>query len=272
MAIITVTRGSLRAARDITLKLSEKLGYRAIMREEVLQHGEKYGLNEFRLAHLETMEKKPPAFWDRHGLQRHQYVVLFRAALMDFVVQDNVIYQGNLGQFCLKEVPRLLRIRVDADLESRLLRVMEETGATRVEAEAQIADIDSRRKQWVRFLYGADFDDITHYDLILNMAKIRVETMVDTVSRLVTNPAFEVDSAARKTLQDLHLKAVIEAHLVRSPRTRGMELFVECDSDSGKVSMSGIVPMLGTEIWGRDIRAVVSEVEGVTEVEVQISV
>ncbi|MCP4685567.1 MAG: cytidylate kinase-like family protein [bacterium] len=272
MAIITITRGSLRAARDITLMLSKELGYRAVMREEVIQHGEKYGLNEFHLAHLETMEKKPPTFWDRHGLQRHHYVTVFRAALMDFVVQDNVIYQGNLGQFCLAEVPQLLRIRVDADRESRILRIVEETGATRVEAEALIADIDNRRRAWVRFLYGADFGDITHYDLILNMAKIRPATMVDTVSRLVANPAFAVDPEAKKTLRNLHLKAVILAHLIRSPRTRGMELDVECDSGSGKVSMTGVVPMLGTEIWERDIKAVVSEVEGVSEVHVQIGV
>jgi len=262
MAIITITRGSLRAARDITLQLSEKLGYRAVMREEVIRHGEKYGLNEFRLAHLETMEKKPPTFWDRHGLQRHHYVTIFRAALMDFVVEDNVIYQGNLGQFCLAEVPRLLRIRVDADLESRIRRIIEETGATRAEAAVQIADIDSRRKQWVRYLYGTDFSDVSHYDVILNMAKIRLETMADMVSRIVTNPSFAVDDAARKTLRNLH---------VRSPRTRGMELEVECDVDSGRVSMSGVVPMLGTEIWERDIKAVVSEVEGVTEVDVRIT-
>lgn len=269
MAIITITRGSLRAARDITLKLSEQLGYRAVMREEVIEHGEKYGLHEFRLSQLETMEKKPPSFWDRHSLQRHHYVTIFRASLMDFVVEDNVIYQGNLGQFCLSEVPCLLRVRVDADKESRIDGLMKETGVSRVEAEAQIADIDSRRKQWVRFLYGADYDDITHYDLILNMAKIRLETMVDTVSRLVANPAFEVDDTTKQMLRDLHLKSVVQAYLVRSPRTRGMELEVECDSAAGRVDVTGVVPMLGTEIWERDIRAVVSEVEGVKDIEVK---
>jgi len=272
MAIITITRGSLRAARDITLKLSEQLGYRVVMREEVIRHGEKYGLHEFRLADMETMETKPPTFWDRHSVQRSHYVTIFRAALMDFVVKDNVIYQGNLGQFCLTEVPRLLRVRVDADRESRIRRVMEDSGASRAEAEAQIADIDSRRVQWVRFLYGANFDDVTHYDLILNMAKISVETMVDTVSRLATNPAFSLNDAARKALRNLHLKAVVQAHLVRSPRTRGMELEVECDADAGKAGIVGVVPMLGTEIWERDIRAVVSEVEGIKEVEMKFAV
>jgi hypothetical protein len=269
MAIITITRGSLRAARDITLKLSERLGYRAVLREEVIQHGEKYGLDEFRLAHLETMEKKPPAFWDRHSLQRHHYVTVFRAALMDFVVKDNIIYQGNLGQFCLSDVPCLLRIRVDADRESRIRRLMEDSDISRVEAEAQIADIDSRRVQWVRFLYGANFDDITHYDLILNMAKIRLETMVDTVSRLVTNPAFALNESNKQNLRNLHLKAAVQAYLVRSPRTRGMELDVQCDADKGEVNITGAVPMLGTEIWERDIKAVVSEVEGVKSVEVK---
>lgn len=272
MAIITITRGSLRAARDITRKLADQLGYRVVMREEVIKHGEKYGLNEFHLADMETLEKKPPTFWDRHAVQRSHYVTIFRAALMDFVVEDNLIYQGNLGQFCLSEVPRLLRVRVDADRESRISRVMADSGASQVEAEAQIADIDSRRIQWVRFLYGANFDDITHYDIILNMAKISVETMVDTISRLVTSPAFAVDDTAQKTLRDLHLNAVVHAHLVRSPRTRGMELEVHCDAASGKVDISGVEPMLGTEIWEKDIRAVISEAEGVKEVAVQFAV
>jgi len=48
-----------------------------------------------------------------------------------------------------------------------------------------------------------------------------------------------------------------------------MELEVECDAASGKVEISGVVPMLGTEIWERDIRAVASEVEGVNEIEVK---
>ncbi len=268
MAIITITRGSLRAAERFGERLAEKLGYRRVTREEVIQHAERWGIQGLRLADSATFSKQPPTLWDRHVAQRCHYLTVYRASLMDFVVQDNLIYDGHLGQYLLFGVPDLLRIRVDADIEFRIKMHIEESGRTRAEAEAYIADMDRRRERWVRFLYGAAYGDLVNYDLIFNMARMNTETMTDLVAQLVDRPPFSQSEDIAKVLKAMHFKSDIEAHLVSSARTRGMTLEVSADPASGKITITGPQPMMGTEIWERDIRGVLSEVENVKEIEI----
>jgi cytidylate kinase len=271
MAIITMTRGSLSATARVVEKLSERLGYRALSREEAISYAEKHGIEEFRLGSPNCMENQPPKLWDRHAAQRHHYLVILKAALMDFVVEGNLIYHGNLGQYILSDVPKLLRIRVDADFDSRVRFLMEERGLTRSEAEAHIADIDTRRTRWVKFLYGLDFTDSANYDLILNMAKLSPDMMADVIADLITRGNLTVNDKDRHRLRDLHLESIVQAHLVRSPRTRGMQLEVSADSETGEVIISGIEPMLGTDIWQRDIREVAAGIEGVSKLSLRVS-
>jgi hypothetical protein len=64
------------------------------------------------------------------------------------------------------------------------------------------------------------------------------------------------------------LKSIVLAYLARSPRTRGMELTVECDAKSGHVKIQGMPPVVGRETWQNDIGDVVSKVPGVSNLEV----
>ncbi len=266
MAVITITRGSLRAAEQFGERLADRLGYRRVTREEVIRHADKWGIQGLQLADAATFSKQPPTLWDRHVAQRCRYLAIYRASLMDFVVDDNLIYDGHLGQYLLTDVPDLLRIRVDADIEYRIKMHIEESGRTRAEAEAYIADMDRRRERWVRFLYAAEYDDLVNYDLILNMARMDTETMTDLVAQLVDRPPFVQSEDTAGVLKELHFKSDIEAYLVSSPRTRGMSLEVTSDFVSGEVTVAGQQPMMGTEIWERDIRVVLAEIDGVKKV------
>lgn len=266
MAIITITRGSLSASTQLAYGLAERLGYSHIGRERVIDHGKKYGLHELQLADVSALATHPPSFWDRHAAHRAHYLTMFRASLMDFAVGGNIVYHGNLGQFLLAEVPNLLRIRVDTDFDHRVKFLMDESGRSEAEAQAHIHDVDSRRRKWVKFLYGKDFEESINYDLILNMAKITANNMVDAVEALVRSAGFENSDADLARLADLHLQAVVEAALARSPRTRGMELIVTANAASGEIDVSGPQPMLGTDLWEQDILAVVGKLEGVTSV------
>jgi hypothetical protein len=145
---------------------------------------------------------------------------------------------------------------------------MKESNYTRVEARKHIFEIDSRRKNWAKFLYNVDFNDTLNYDMILNMDKMSVETMAKIILQATNRPEYTIDEKARKTIQDVHLKSVIMAHLARSPRTRGMELMLQCDSETGTVKARGLGPIMGAEQWETDIREVIMSVEGVKEVDV----
>lgn len=268
MPLIALTRGSLSTTYKLAEKLSKELNCTIAPREMVIRHAQKYGIAETGMGETGFMEKHPPQFWDRHAAVRRQYLIFMKASLMDFMVKGNVVYCGHLGQFLLSEVPKLLRIKVDASMDVRVAAVVKETGFTEVKAREYIADMNSKRKSWAKFLYGVDFNNPLNYDMILNLDKMSLDSMTMIIACAVDRPEYKLDQEAMKIIKDVHLKSIVLAALARSSRTRGMELAVECDSETGHAKVSGLAPMVGSSIWENDIIDVVKEVEGVTSVEV----
>jgi cytidylate kinase len=213
------------------------------------------------------MEDQPPHFWDRHAAQRRLYLIFFKAGLMDFLVEGEIVYHGHLAQFQLSDIPKVLRVRVDASMEFRIEALIKESNVTEAEARKRIIEIDSKRKNWAKFLYNVDFNDPLNYDLVLNMDTMSLDTMADIIFRAARSPEYTIDDNAKKVIRDVHLKSVILAHLARSPRTRGTELMIQCDSDTGKVKARGLGPIVGTETWEKDIREVIMSVEGVKDLD-----
>jgi hypothetical protein len=135
-------------------------------------------------------------------------------------------------------------------------------------AEAHIRDVDARRREWSRFLYGVNFGDPHNYDIVLNMDKMSIETMVEVIAVATKRPEFMLDDKSKKIIKDVHLKSIVLAYLAHSPRTRGMELGVDCDSANGLVKIQGMAPVVASEVWQADINDVASKVPGVNKIEV----
>jgi cytidylate kinase len=268
VAILVLTRGSLSATFKLADVLCKDQQCSKVSREEVIKNAEKYGIGETGMAETGYMELQPPQFWDRHAAQRRQYMIYIKASLMDYIVKDNVIYHGHLAQFLLSDVPKILRIRVDASMEFRVNAILQESNMTKAEARKHVFEIDSRRKNWAKFLYGVDFNDPLNYDLVLNMDKMSVETMAEIIRCAISSPEYTTDDETHKTIKNVHMKSVIMAHLARSPRTKGMELMVQCDTKTGKVKVRGLGPIMGADMWEKDIRSVVTEVSGVEEIDI----
>ena len=269
MPLITFTRGSLRASLKVARRLSGELGCTVISREEVIDHAIAHGMDATGMATTGFMESQPPHFWDGHAGQRRQYLIFLKASLMDYMVKGNIIYLGHLGQFILSDVPKLLRVRVDASLDFRVRALMQESELSEAEAEEHIKRIDSKRRSWAKFLYGADFDSPINYDMILNMEHMSLDSLAEVIASAVKYPEWQLDEDTMKTIRDVHLASTVLARLAASPRTRGMELEAKCDSKTGKTKVSGQSTLVGTETWEHDIKAVALEVDGVSSVDVE---
>jgi cytidylate kinase len=266
--LIAMTRGSLSTTFKLAENLSKELDCTIAPRETVIKHAEKYGISETGMGESGFMEKQPPQFWDRHAAVRRQYLIYMKASLMDFVVKGNVVYCGHLGQFLLSDVPKLLRVKVEASMNNRVAAVVKESGMTDAKAREYIADVDSKRRSWAKFLYGVDFNDPLNYDMILNLDRMSLDSMTMVIACAVERPEYRLEEQTMKTIRDVHLKSIVLAALARSSRTRGMELAVEADTETGHVKISGMAPVVGSATWESDIEEVVTKVEGVSSVEV----
>jgi len=266
--LITFTRGSLSASLRLAEKLSKELDCTVVSREEIIDHAKVYGVEETGMASTGFMEKERSHFWDRHAVERRLYLIFLKASLMDYMVKGNVIYVGHLGQFILSDLPKLLRIRVDASLGFRIQALMKESDLPENEARDHIQQIDSRRRDWAKFLYGADFDSLLNYDMVLNMEHMSLESLAKVIASAVKYPEWALDDESMRTIKNIHLASIVLAHLARSPRTRGMELAVDCDSQSGQTRIRGMSPLVGSQTWEQDINDIVNEIEGVSALEI----
>jgi cytidylate kinase len=271
MGVITIARGTLVAATQLSARLAEVLDCRAVSREEVYEAAKRYGIEETGLGDMSFIDQRPPSFWHPFSDKRQRYLACFQAALMDLALSGDLVYVGHLAHLLLSGYRRVLRVRLAAPDAFRVESLVKTRGMTEAQAIAYIRDVDERRLRWSQFLYGVDWRAPDLYDLVLNPEKLRLETMTDAVMTVAKSIEMQPTAFDREQLRNLRLVAVSRAALLRSPRTRGLEVTVEADATSGHVRVYGIAPsvgIVGVDTWERDLRAALGDIPGVASIEI----
>ena len=199
MPIITISRGTLSGGRAVAECLAESLDYPCVGREILQEAAKALGASE------ETVRSKletPPGRWALLTQERQRYVVAVQAALAEQAARGNLVYHGLAGQFLLRGLPGVLRVRLIAPLEMRIRAVAAAHHATSQQAAARfIRNVDRDRKRWVRLMYGADVTSPSLYDLTINLRAISLTTTCAIITELARQPQYETTEAVRTTLQ-----------------------------------------------------------------------
>ena len=267
MSIITISRGSLAATETIAKKVSAMLDCPVITREDVIAAAEKYGIRETGLGDISFIDKTP-SFWHKISDLRNQYLTCFQTALFDFALKGSIVYHGHLAQLLLKKIPFVLRVLLTGPAEYRIKSLMKESGKTRDQAANYIKLIDERRQKWSQFLYGVDWKDPVNYDIVYNIERMNVDLITELIVDLVKRKEYQLNNESIQTLKNLQLSSMAKAFLFKSPRTRGNEVDIAADVTTGSLVVEGNVPKMSSGTWESEIKAVLSEVEGVKSIKV----
>jgi cytidylate kinase/CBS domain-containing protein len=210
MAIITISRGSLSGGAQLAHQLGERLGARVISREVIVEAAKKYGVSEDDLAEgIST----PPGLWDRMTHHKERYVVAIQATLAEMVQQGQTIYHGHGGQFLLKDLSKVIKLRLIAPIEYRVRAAMAELKLSRENAVRHIEQVDEQRAKWVRLLYGVEWADPALYDLVLNLEHVSIETACELVVDLVGRKEYRRTPEMMQERKDFALATRIRAEL-----------------------------------------------------------
>src|SRR5437763_14356118 len=117
MAIIVVSTQMGAGRREIGMALAQKCGYRYVDQELPQDGGRRYGLGEERLSHLD--QSKPTVFEGFDAETRHHITVL-QTTLLELAELDNAVFMRGGGQWLLRGVPHVLRLRLIAPFEHRV--------------------------------------------------------------------------------------------------------------------------------------------------------
>ena len=101
MSIVTVSRGTYSQGRDVAEKLAQKLGYKCISREIMVEAAKEFDIPELRL--VEAIQD-PPSILERFTYGKERYLAYFQAVLLEHFQKDNVVYHGLAGHFLVRDV------------------------------------------------------------------------------------------------------------------------------------------------------------------------
>ena len=230
MAIITISHEMGAGGPEIGMTVAQRLGYRYADHELILDTAQRYGLIEEKLSHL---DESKPSFFERLDTETHQYITANQTALLEFADQDNVVLMGRSGQWLLRGIPHVLRVRVKAPFELRVKRALKKMAGQMGEAvnPRTVTDMvrrhDAEKAGRFRYLYELDINDPSLYELVLNTEKVSTETAVELIATAARRPEFATTEAGRQVVADRALASRVQVALATQPETRKYRITVE---------------------------------------------
>lgn len=207
MGIVTISRGTYSKGKEIAEKLADKLGYQCLSREIILEASEYFNIPEIKL--VRALHDSPSVL-NRfvHGEKR--YIAFFRCALLRHLKENNVVYHGLAGHFFCQGVPQVLKVRIIADLETRIKEEMKRENISESEARRVLVKDDQERQKWALSLYGIETGDPSLYDMVIRVDTMQVDDIVDILAHTASKPCFTTTEKNKRVLDDLHLAAQVE--------------------------------------------------------------
>ena len=261
MSIVTISRGSFSRGKHVAEKLAKELGYECISREILLKASKDFNIPEVQL--LQAIQDAPSVF-DRFKFGKKKYVAFIREAFLEHIQNDNIVYHGFAGHFFTKDIPNILKVRIIADLEFRIDRVMKNENVTKDEARKLLTGIDEERRKWSQHLYGIDTHATELYDLVLRIDCLSVDEVVDTLIKIVNRSCFQTTPESKKKIKDMLLAAKVYSALVANYPDANVK------SNDGKVLVTLEAAMsVEREISGK-VKRLLENVEGIKEIKTYV--
>ncbi len=137
---------------------------------------------------LDTIEQQRPSgiqdfitsLVDKNYVYTGDYVSFLKQQIEIIGKLGRGVIVGRGANFILPPKDRF-SIRVIAPLDIRIRNVSFRNGVSLAEAKKRIKNREQRRKTFIRETFHEDIADIMHYDLIINTARMDLETAVESV-------------------------------------------------------------------------------------------
>ncbi|HEX2438551.1 MAG TPA: cytidylate kinase-like family protein [Methylomirabilota bacterium] len=245
MAIVTISHQLGSGGGEVAHAVAERLGYRSVGAEVLAEAAQRYGLVEERLTRLGEAK---PAFLDRLAAETQTYIAVMQSAVYEAVRDDDVVVLGRGGQWLLRDVPHVLRVRLIAPFEVRVRRLAEAftSGTGRPPSapapQHAVADLvrrdDADKAGRLRYLYDRDINDPRLYDLMVNTAKGDQEGAIDLIVRAAQRTSSLATPAGRQLIADRALAARVLVALLSDEDTRGYH-HDRVEASAGVVTITG---------------------------------
>ncbi len=233
------------------------LGYEALGPEVEAAASADFGVPLERLRQA-LGPSRPYAFGLSKARKRH--VAYFQASLISALSRGDVLYHGEIGHMLVSGVSHVLKVKVTADLQDRLVRRMELEKHSEARARALFAREGRRQRKWFGEVFGIDGTDTSAFDLVINLTRIGVDGACETIGQTARDIQFRPVTYSLKAIRDHELACRVRARLMKNYSD------VEVTARDGEVSIRCRRLARNRRDRASSVRSLVLGMDGVTYV------
>jgi len=216
MAILTIARKYGSGGREIGQAIAQQMNYDYIDRGRILSDMKAEGKQWEERA--KYFDENYPDLWERYDWSYRGFVALNQSYFLSYTLKDKVVIMGRGGNFLLKGIPFVLRVRVIAPIEKRIEKVMEKEAVNSENARWLIEKADREMAGAIYLIYGRDWDNPEEYEMVFDTGGQPQDEIVITIKKALVEKEKLNTEKARKILQLRALAAKIKAEIATDPR------------------------------------------------------
>ncbi|NLI33562.1 MAG: cytidylate kinase-like family protein [Deltaproteobacteria bacterium] len=179
MAILTVSREFGSGGREIGRAVAESLHYAYVDKDTILQHIKGAGGKWEEWG--KGLDEHCPTVWEKYDRSFKVFAALIESAVLEHALHDRVVIMGRGGNYILKDLPHVFRIRVVAPFESRIDRIIRRDSVDREMAVYLAEKTDRDRDCFIYSIYGKRWDDPEAYDAVYNTGDLTPQEIVAVI-------------------------------------------------------------------------------------------
>lgn len=259
MSVITISRAFCSKGSELAERIADQLQYTCVSREILLEASDQFNVPEIILT---KAIHDGPTIFDKFTHGKQKYIAFIRAALLDYLKKDNVVYHGLAGHFFLQGLSNVLKVRTIADMDERICEEMEKENISEPLARKRLLNEDRDRRAWGLYLYGVDTYDPELYDIFINMKDISLADCAEIICHTVSLPSFKTNGKALERLNDMALAARVYALIIDKYFNTTVL------SHEGNVSIQLNDPVTKSAKVKQDIETMIASVSGIRNITV----
>ncbi|WP_207262576.1 response regulator [Desulfovibrio sp. Huiquan2017] len=264
MSVITVFNGLFCEAGVVVKRVVDATNCRLVTDQEIVADAARLsGMAEDRIAR--AFQAKTSVF-NSFSHEKEQAIAWMRLAVAKRLVEDDtLVIPGFASQLPDPAIGHILKVCLISDMKARVGVAEREEGFAEKHALKLIRKDDEDRAAWVKAL--RDVDDPwsgTLYDLVLPVASTGMDRCADLIVEQLGNAAVQVTDKTRAAVQDFLLAAKVETVLAKEGHS------VQVSAHKGTVTLTINKHVLLLEKLERELKSIVSGVDGVLAVEAQV--
>jgi cytidylate kinase len=238
MTVIAMTREIGSLSTDVAAGLAARLGLRIIRFEDVADRvARRLGVDPDAL--LRYFEGSA-SFLERWKIDRRKLLGYTAEEVLHHAQRGNVLIKGWGTATLLRNVPGVISIRICAPMAFRVRVMMDRLGTTDESAvQARIEREDEARARTMLAYFGIEEEDARLHHLVLNTARLSVETCVTAVAALADIRRFNETARTRSALADKLVEVKINSAFVERIGPSMAPLGVQVSVDGGKITLAG---------------------------------